>query len=158
MQLYPDKAEQLERHHTLDQPRTMRDLEALPQEEATRIWEALTSEQQVRLANAMSAEEIAAMPATLREPLRAMSAKTLDSALNELEAARTTDSTFIFTGEGESFELTEEYCTKQLSYLSRKFEGETEESLGFYAYHNLRLWIEAYEVLMNEHRKRKESK
>jgi hypothetical protein len=134
-------------------PRTLRELEALPQEEATKIWESLSNEEKLKLANAMTSEEIAAMPQYHRETLRNMTAETLERALNELEAAQTSDGKFVFTGEGEPFELDEAYCIRRLADLTQKFEGETEESIGFYAYHNLRLWIEAYRVLLNEQKK-----
>jgi hypothetical protein len=135
-------------------PRTIRELDALPKDEAAKIWASLSEEEQVKLANAMTAEEIAAMPKKLTDVMRGMKANTLNRALGELEAAQTTEGTFIFTGDGDTFELTEEYCTRRLTELKTKFEGETEESIGFHGYHNLRLWIEAYEVLLNEYKKK----
>lgn len=126
-------------------------------EEATKIWESLNNEEKLKLANAMTSEEIAAMPEYHRETMRNAEAKTLDRALRELEAAQTTDGKIVFTGEGKPFELTAEYCTERIADLTQKFEGGTEESLGFYVYHNLRLWIEAYKTLLTEHEKKKES-
>jgi hypothetical protein len=134
----------------------MRELEALPKEEATRIWESMTPMEQVRLANAMTTEEIDAMPAETTALMRNMKADTLERALGELESARTTDGRFMYIGDGETFELTEEYCQRRLTKLSKSFELETEESLGFYAYHTLRLWVEAYTLLLDEYKKKEE--
>jgi len=137
-------------------PRTMRELEALPQDEATQIWESLNQEEKVKLMNAMTTEEIEAMPKKNRDAMREMTCTTLKRALGELESIQTTDGKFIYNGDGANpFELTEEYCTKQLTRLKGSFEGGTEESLGFYGYHNLRLWIDAYTLLLDEYRRGK---
>lgn len=133
------------------QPRTMRELEALPEDEATKIWEALSDEEKVKLMNAMTTEEIEAMPKQNRDAMREMTCTTLKRALGELEAVQATDGKFIYSGDGaDPFELDKEYCTTQLTRLKKNFEGQTEESLGFYGYHNLRLWIDAYTLLLNE--------
>lgn len=134
----------------MKKPRTMRELEALPKEEAFKYWKSLSTTERVRLANAMSTEEIDALPKELTDSMRNLSAKTLNRALNELEAVRTEEGTFIFSRDDTSYEMTKEYCTERLADLKEKFEGETEESLGFHAYHNLRLWIEAYETVLHE--------
>lgn len=132
-------------------PRTMRELEALPEDEATKIWEALSGEEKVKLMNAMTTEEIEAMPKRNRDAMREMTCTTLKRALGELEAVEATDGKFIYNGDGaDPFELDKEYCTTQLTRLKKNFEGQTEESLGFYGYHNLRLWIDAYTFLLNE--------
>lgn len=133
----------------------MRELEALPENEATEYWESLTQEEKVKLMNAMTTEEIDAMPKANRDGMREMAVTTLKRALGELEAAQTEDGTFIYTGDGaDPFELDKEYCTTQLTRLKERFEGQTEESLGFYGYHNLRLWIASYTLLLNEIAKR----
>lgn len=138
-------------------PRTMRELEALPENEATEYWESLTQEEKVKLMNAMTTEEINAMPKNNRDGMREMAVTTLKRALGELESAQATDGKFIYTGDGaEPFELDEEYCTTQLTRLTGRFEGQTEESLGFYGYHNLRLWIASYTLLLDEIRKRED--
>lgn len=135
-------------------PRTMRELEALPHDEATKIWESLSQEEKVKLMNAMTTEEIEAMPKNNRDGMREMTCTTLQHALGELEAVQTTDGKFIYNGDGaDPFELDEEYCTTQVTRLKKSFDGETEESLGFYGYHNLRLWIDAYTLLLNELKK-----
>lgn len=139
-------------------PRSMRELEALPLEEAVSYWESLTDKEKLKLANAMTPEEIAAMPEEVTRHMREMKADTLERALGELEAAQATDGSFHYTGDGDSFELTEDYCQKRLADLTSKFEGETEESVGFYPYHNMRIWIESYTLLLNEYAKRKEGK
>lgn len=90
--------------------------------------------------------------------MREMTCDTLKRALGELESIQTDDGKFIYNGDGaDPFELTEEYCTTQLTRLQKEFEGETEESTGFYGYHNLRLWIDAYTLLLNEHKKKEEA-
>lgn len=139
------------------QPRTIRELEALPEDEATKIWEALSQEEKVKLMNAMTSEEIEAMPKNNRDGMREMTCNTLKRALGELEAVQSADGKFIYNGDGaDPFELDEEYCTTQLTRLKKNFEGQTEESLGFYGYHNMRLWIDAYTFLLNEIDKREE--
>lgn len=90
--------------------------------------------------------------------MREMTCDSLKRALGELEAIQTTDGKFIYNGDGaDPFELTEEYCATQLTRLQKAFEGETEESTGFYGYHNLRLWIDAYTLLLNEYKKKEEA-
>lgn len=139
-------------------PRTMRELEALPEAEATEFWESLSQGEKVKLMNAMTTEEIEAMPKEYRDAMREMTCDTLKRALGELESIQTDDGKFIYNGDGaDPFELTEEYCTTQLTRLQKEFEGETEESTGFYGYHNLRLWIDAYTLLLNEHKKKEEA-
>lgn len=134
----------------MKKPRTMRELEALPKKDAFNYWKSLSTSERVKLANAMSTEEIDAMPKELTDSMRSLSAKTLDRALNELEAVRTEEGTFIFSRDDTSYEITKDYCAERLADLKEKFDGETEESLGFHAYHNMRLWIEAYETLLKE--------
>lgn len=81
--------------------------------------------------------------------------RTLGQALSELTAAETSDGRFIFIGDGDTFDLTEEYCNKRVKTLEAALDGETEESLGFYGYHNMRLWVEAFKIIIAEHKKRK---
>lgn len=78
----------------------MRELEALPQEEATKIWEALSQEEKVKLMNAMTTEEIEAMPKKNRDAMREMTCTTLKRALGELEAVQAADGKFIYNGDG----------------------------------------------------------
>ena len=138
-------------------PRTLRELEQMPTAEAHAYWESLTGREQIRLANAMTPEEVEALPAEVKARFRNHSITTVPAALHELDAVLTPEGKFIHRSEdGEEIELTEEYCQYGLILLLDGFAEESEATIGFFHYHNQRLWIESYELLLSEYAKRKQ--
>lgn len=142
--------ESLEEAKTLD----YWEVQNLSEEEAQVFWDSLSPEETVRFANYFKPEWIEPIPAEYQESVRAMRANSLELALNELEAVQAEDGKFIFDGEcdedDEAFELNADYCRKRLAELAPKLVNGTEETLTFYGYHNIRLWVEAYNLLLKE--------
>lgn len=134
----------------LNKPRSVRDLEKMTESEVEAFRSALSDEEMARFLSTITPEEIEAIPEETRENMRSARANTLERALSELEAEKLSDGRFMFAGEGEAFEITAGYCRKRLLDLAPRLEKETEESLYFYGYHNLRLWVEAYNFLLQE--------
>lgn len=79
----------------------------------------------------------------------------LKEALNELELGEKEDGTFFYDGDDELADITidEQYCMDRLKEMTAN-PVESDEGIDFYPYHNIRLWTQAYNIVLEEIRKR----
>ena len=93
--------------------------------------------------------------ATYIEARLASQVGTLQEALGTLESEERPDGSFWYSGgQWEAFLLSDNYCTIRLADLQEALTRLTDEGWDFDEFHNVRLWVASYEIILNEIRTR----
>lgn len=115
-----------------------------------KLWSEMTPREKFRLANSMTTEEINTINPAKVSDYRVAVVDHLETALDEL-GLEEVEGRYFTTGNNEiRHEITTNDCLTNIKLLKLTFDTETEESMGFYNYHRCRLWIQAYEFLVDE--------